>query len=222
MSVQTKIEPFHPMRVNQHLFPELVSCYRAIYAQGPWHEWKKCISCQHYWGKKDEQYLIQNNFTCIECSMPVVNYWPDGVVRNDILNDITENAICRIVIINEKVAGFCWGYPQTREQLSLKLSFDIWHDIESLWGQTDIIAYQAEMGIIEEFRGLGLAQILYASRLKEFLSQGLRIGIVRVREKPEPSKTYLWYYRKLRYEIVKQYPESDGRVILGTRLQSSD
>jgi hypothetical protein len=57
---------------------------------------------------------------------------------------------------------------------------------------------------------------LVRRRLSDFLELGLKIGVVRTRQEPEPSETFLWY-RKLDYINIASYP--DGRVILARALE---
>jgi hypothetical protein len=59
---------------------------------------------------------------------------------------------------------------------------------------------------------------MFEKRLSDFLDQGLKVGVVRTREAPEPSVTFLWFPQKLGYHIIAKYPEEDGRVILARKL----
>lgn len=71
---------------------------------------------------------------------------------------------------------------------------------------------------MSSYRECKIAKAMVALRLTDFLQQGLKVGIVRTRQYPEPSKTFLWYQR-IGYKILASYPDGDGRVILGRRFK---
>lgn len=193
---------------------QLVECYRDVFADGPWHEWLKCPQCQKYWGTKDRGILASYKFR--HCNTPLVDFWPREQVISDLYHEITPEASCWLAMDNDGVIGFCWGYPITISNLETKLgvSFSVKLGCES----SNPIAYQDEVGVLSSYRGRKIAKAMVARRLDDFLAQGLQVGIVRTRQSPEPSETFLWYTRKLRYKILATYPGDDGRVVLGREL----
>lgn len=193
---------------------QLVECYRDVFADGPWHEWLKCPQCQKYWGTKDRGLLVSYKFR--HCDTPLVDFWPREQVVSDLYHEITPEASCWLAMDNDRVVGFCWGYPITINDLETKLGvpFSSKLGCES----SNPIAYQDEVGVLSAYRGRKIAKAMVACRLDDFLAQGLQVGIVRTRQSPEPSETFLWYTRKLRYEILAAYPGDDGRVVLGREL----
>ncbi len=201
---------------RRHIEP-LINCYRQVFADPPWNEWKKCSNpdCPDpngFWGKKDTKLLSSWNFR--HCGMPLDDYWPRDQVRQDLEHELTDITSCWLCFDGEQVVGFCWGYPITLGELEEKLKTEI--AISSQGDKRQLVAYQDEMGLIDRYRGSGLAKTMFLRRLDDFLSLGLKTTIVRTRELPNPSVTFSWFVGKLGYEVVARYV--DGRVVLARPL----
>ncbi len=194
---------------------ELVECYREVFADTPWHEWLKCPQCQQYWGKKDGGVLVTTKFR--HCGTPLVDFWSREQVVSDLYQEITPSASCWLALHASSVVGFCFGYAISVTDLEKKLAIRFSHKLAEDGG--GVVAYQDEVGVLATFRGHKIAKAMFANRLEDFLADGLRTGIVRTREFPEPSQTFLWYTEKLGYKILARYPGDDGRVILGREFK---
>jgi len=205
---------YSPNGDDHALTAQLVECYRDVFADGPWHEWLKCSQCQKYWGMKDRGFLASNKFC--HCNTPLVDFWPREQVVCDLHHEITPEASCWLALGNVSVVGFCWGYPITITNLEAKLGISFSTRLEH--EATEPVAYQDEVGVLSVYRGRKIAKAMVARRLDDFLAQGLKVGIVRTRQSPEPSETFLWYTNKLGYRILANYPGEDGRVVLGRNL----
>ncbi len=203
---------YSPHESSHELTAQLVECYRDVFADGPWHEWLKCPRCQKFWGKKDSAILAGWKFS--HCNGALLDFWPREKVICDLYHEITPKASCWLALNNDNVIGFCWGYPITVIDLELKLGISFGAELKRLCGH-EIVAYQDEVGVLFSYRGRKIAKEMIKFRLNDFLKQDLPIGIVRTRQFPEPSETFLWYTQKLGYQIIATYPDDDGRVILG-------
>ncbi len=199
-----------PNQENNAITAQLVECYRNVFADRPWNEWLKCEKCQKYWGTKDQALLASYEFS--HCGAPLVDFWPRRKVLADLHHEITPEASCWLAIHDEKVVGFSWGYPMDINDLQAKLGLNLGREIPQR------VAYQDEVGVLTSYRGRKIAKAMVARRLSDFVAQGLHFGVVRTRQAPEPSETFLWYTRKLDYKILANYPGDDGRVILGRNL----
>jgi GNAT superfamily N-acetyltransferase len=205
--------------INGNLLPQLIACYQNVFADPPWNEWVKCNHCGKYWGKQDLMFLRSINFKC--CGKRLVKFWPKDVVENDIRHEINSSASCWLALNTKgKIIGFCWGYPITLEKLEEKLGIQVVDPLREHFGikSHEKIAYQDEIGVLATYRGKKIAKQMFKNRLIDFLKQSLKVGVVRTREAPEPSVTFLWFTQKLGYHIIAKYPEEDGRVILAREL----
>lgn len=202
---------YSPQRDNGELTAQIVECYRDVFADAPWHEWLQCSRCKKYWGIKDLGLLVSAGFR--HCNMPLVDFWPREHVTHDLQTEITENASCWLAMDGEKVIGFCWGYPITITKLVSKLGIPVDDSLQA--DRNGLVAYQDEVGVRTSYRGNKIAKTMVLRRLDDFISQGLQFGIVRTRKTPEPSVTFSWYTTKLGFRVLAEYPNGDGRVILG-------
>lgn len=207
---------YSPANGDPLLTAQLVECYRDVFADGPWHEWLKCPQCQKYWGTKDRGLLVSYKFR--HCDRPLVDFWPREQVISDLHHEIAPEASCWLAMSKDRVVGFCWGYPITTSDLEAKLGVSFNNNPECHSEAAEPIAYQDEVGVLSAYRGRKIAKAMVVQRLSDFISQGLQIGIVRTKQSPEPSETFLWYTEKLGYKILANYPGDDGRVILGRQL----
>jgi ribosomal protein S18 acetylase RimI-like enzyme len=202
---------YSPRGENHPLTAQLVECYRNVFADEPWHEWLKCRQCGEYWGVKDRAMLASMKFR--HCGKKLVDFWPKEQVISDLHHEITPSSSCWLAMDKKVVVGFCWGYPIAVGELKAKLNIQF-----SGQRENELIVYQDEVGVLSAYRGRNIAKAMVLRRLDDFLNQGLKFGIVRTRQNPEPSVTFTWYTQKLGYEILAAYPGNDGRVILGRRL----
>lgn len=207
------------VRYNPHhdegLTDGLIECYREVFGEEPWNEWKKCSVCGKKWGKQE---MPQADGVFSHCGQRVVDFWPTEVVRSDLLHEITVDASCRLALEGERVVGFCWGYPISPEELGKKLEIGgLANALTRMFGELQVVAYQDELGVLKEFRGQKLAKDLFRRRLDDFRERGFDVGVIRTKTNP-PSVTYLWFTKKLGYQLVAEYNDADGRVVLARSL----
>ncbi len=209
------IERFTVGNDTNRRLTQLVECYQAVFAGHPWNEWKVCSTCGQKWGSS-ERSVLGDSF--IHCGQSVKDYWPTETVTSDIRHEVTEETSCWVVVHEDKVIGFCWGYPINVQKLQEKLRLpDFTRDIQQAYGDINQVAYQDELGVLEGFRGLGLAKAMYRVRHQDFLNRGLEVGIVRTKRTP-PSVTYSWFTR-IGYKVTSEYRDADDRVVLARKLQ---
>lgn len=193
------------LKQDESLLPQLIECYREVFSTSPWYEWKTCTKCGKKWGLEHVDELAAHQHRC--CNQEVVDFWPTEVVARDIRKELSMPfATCWLAMDGEKVIGFSWGYALTPTELDTKLGISC-----GITG-TDLLAYQDEIGVSTSYRGRHIASTLFRYRLRDFLSHGLRTGVMRTKTLP-PSVTYLWF-RNLGYRTTSSYDDADGRVIM--------
>jgi ribosomal protein S18 acetylase RimI-like enzyme len=202
-----------PQDKNHLITAQLVECYREVFADSPWHEWLKCPKCGQYWGVKDQTILVSQGYR--HCGVSLVDFWSREQVICDLYHEINKDSSCWLAIGFDKVVGFCWGYPATLNDLEKKLEVSFTNEFERAFGFQSQVAYQDEVGVITSYRGKKIAKMMVLYRLNDFIKQGLKVGVVRTRQFPEPSQTFLWY-KNLGYEVLAEY--EDGRVIMCREL----
>ena len=214
-----KYEPFHPLW-DEKKTKQVIRAYIDIYAEAPWHEWKKCSICGKYWGKKDRKFLSLNNFT--HCGVKLEPYWEEHVIKESFLKAMNSKGSAYIALDGNQVVGFCYGYQTIVSKLEEKLKIKI--PIDSLGiNSNTLVAYQSDLAVLPKYRGIyqnqKIAKELVKLRLADFLKKGSFYAFVRTRKSPEPSRTYIHYLR-LGYKVVAYYPGGDGRVVMFRQLDN--
>lgn len=205
------------LREQHTLLPSLIQCYQRVFAGEPWNEWLECRTCGATYGVEKPEILLPRNFEC--CGKPLTERWSAWQVVSDLNHELITNSSCWIALNRETVIGFCWGYPITPEKLELKLKLPGVAETIKTQFETAKIAYQDELGVLPEYRGLGLAKALFLKRHQDFRQQGLEVGVVRTKRKP-PSVTYEWFTTKLSYATIASYEPVDGRVVLARNIST--
>lgn len=191
---------------------QLVNCFKEVFSENPWGEWMTCSVCGNYWGKESLDKLIKDGF--YHCNTALRDFWTHAEVMQDIVSGTTEQSSNWIAKDNDKIIGFCWGNYDTIKNLESYLAVNF--DSSQYKKLSNFrLGYQSELGVISGYRGNKIAKQLAYRRLLDFLRMSVDYVIVRVKRNPEPSKTYSWYIEKLGYNIIAEYPNGDGRVILG-------
>lgn len=208
---------FNPhTKKGELLLPGLVGCYRAVFGDEPWNEWKKCPVCEDKWGLNEKDKLVAINFT--HCGQSVVDFWPSCTVKSDIYEELSPDSSCWLALDGSRVIGFCWGYPVKPIDLEKKLKLpEVANQIKSSFGNIAFVGYQDEIGVLKEYRGQKIAKKMFMLRLKDFLSMGIEVGVVRTMSNP-PSTAYGWF-KKTGYDVIVEYNDADRRVILARTLR---
>lgn len=197
---------------DENLFLKLVECYRKVFGAAPWYEWKLCSICSTKWGIKESEGMLSH------CGFPVIDFWPKEKVIDDILNEVTNEASCWLALYQNEVVGFTWGYPVTPFDLEKKLGlYGVRNSLQNYFGNIEYVAYQDELGVLEEWRRQNIAKNLYDIRLSDFIKNGLKVGVVRTQTKECPAVVYNWYC-KLGFKTIAEYHDKDKRIILAKKF----
>lgn len=213
---------FDPRKSPERL-EQLISCYKEVFADEPWHEWKKCPICGKKWGIDEVDELRDAGFK--HCGVLVEDFWSRDSVRQDILQEITPNSSCRLAISKnhsaEMVVGFCWGYPIDARELEQKTKLPgLYSAIQKEFPGIKEVAYQDEIGLVKEMRNLKIGSAMHRQRISDFRERGMTVAVSRTKTLP-PTVTYKWYIR-LGYKVVAEYNDKDGRVIMVASISELD
>ncbi len=200
---------FNP-NINGDMRIGIAHCYRQVFAEHPWSEWKKCRTCGKKWGFENIHDLSSLGF--IHCGVIVEDFWPiDGVIA-DFDRENSHDSSCWFLIDHHgHVVAFIWGFSSDISSIRHKVDLDFRHDI---LGSVDgnQVAYLDEVGVQANLRGKGLASVLYNAWLKDMLSLGCAAVVARTQGDPKPTVLYHWFLDK-GYEIVGQYPRGHSHEL---------
>ncbi|MDO8509742.1 MAG: GNAT family N-acetyltransferase [bacterium] len=110
-----------------------------------------------------------------------------------------------VAVDNDEVVGFCAGWTGNSIQLAEKLGAPVLPLCN--------IGYQAELGVMTQYRNQGVARKMAQTRLNWFKKSNVRQLVIR--SKPG-AVTYDW---NLRLGFSPAYVYPDGRVILTRSLE---
>lgn len=214
MNNQIKFQKFHPDYDN-HLLEGLVNCYRSVFADEPWNEWKKCTLCGQKWGISESEKLKWMDFRC--CGKELIDFWPKEKVKEDIQHEISSDSFCLLALDDENVIGFCWGYLIHPMDLEEKTELSRLSSIIISKFGDESVGYQDEIGVLPSYRDLRIGKFLHRERLNYFRGHDAETAVTRTKSNP-PTVTFHWYQR-IGYKIIAEYHDIDGRVILAARLK---
>ncbi len=204
-----EIQNFHPQKTAEWL-TSLIECYQAVFADEPWNEWRRCHKCQKVFGLKQ---ATQGGEFC-PCGNNLAPFWEVAAVKQDILHEVTDEAVCKILIQENKVWGFCWGYPIDSIALEEKTRLPgLTKALDDSFGQK-LLGYIDEVGVATHLRQKGWGQLLWNEVSRELQKKGCRVIIAR----SQPNvKMFPWWLRH-GFRLVQKYKGKDERVIIARTL----
>jgi len=195
----------------------LIKCYKRVFAEPPWNEWKRCPRCSKNFGLCDTNALRASGYRC--CETPVVDYWPSRTVEEDLRREIGPETSCWLAVSEGKVIGFAYSYPIETKKLSEKLGIELQRP-SRMSSIPAWVNYIDDIGVLPEFQRRGIAKELFGRNVLDLSNapaSRTSVFLARTRQLPQPSNMLPWFVDRLGFKIVAQYIESDGRVILGRR-----
>ena len=106
-----------------------------------------------------------------------------------------------VALVENMAVGFCAGWVGESDRLAKKLAC-------SDLGSVGVLGYQADVGVLPQFRNHGIAKQMARKRLRWFKEMGVETLVIRT--KPD-AVTCDW---NLRLGFLPAYQYPDGRVIL--------
>src|SRR3989339_1496300 len=205
--VAIKFDP----QVQSDMVLDLVHCYRQVFAEEPWHEWKKCPKCGKKWGIDQINELAEMKF--MHCGVLVEDYWPIAGVVEDVNHEIGADASAWLLKDGDQVIGFIWGYMMPLRNLQTKIRVMIHEEVQENHGSHYLVAYLDDMGLSAEYRGRHYAGRLYDLWLNDMKKFGAKLIVTRTQGDPEPTVLYHWFLHKLHYRLLKRYPDSSNVIM---------
>jgi len=218
MESQVRLVRFNPHH-DQKFLDELAECYRTVFGEHPWSEWKKCPVCAKKWGIEEMEELCSVGHS--HCGSSVVDFWPTEHVKEDLFSEITPEASCWLAIEQMNgVIGFCWAYPIHANHLEEKLELSgISNLLKDEFG-SEKVGYLDEVGLVQRMRGKRIAKKLYRAVIRDIIDGGIGVNVMRTKTNP-PTVAFHWFIKD-GYQVVAEYNDPDGRVILAKKLSEAD
>lgn len=156
----------------------IVSVYRQVFADAPWHEAHMCPVCKSSYGKD------YRDKTCEGCLQDgnhvlIVDHWPTYKVIQDFYKEMVKpDAVCILAKSDEGIVGFAWGYKMELDaQASSHLDAPGIH--ERMHGPH---FYIDEVALLLPYRGKGIGKNLITAITQD--QQRGKILLRTLRESP--------------------------------------
>jgi len=188
----------------------LVQCYREVFADEPWNEWKLCPQC----GQKFGLNQISNDHCT--CGTLLEDFWPEQQVIKDLHSELTSDALCYLASNSEQVIGFSWSYPVSSEKLETKLELMGFATSVQRFSGSEATAYLDEIGVSGPYRRRGIAKQLYRVQEAQLQQWGIKTLLARTKTNP-PTVVFSWFQR-IGYQVIDHYHDADGRVIMAKHI----
>jgi len=131
-----------------------------------------------------------------------VGMWSVEKVVADIEKELSQTgALGFLALENGKVVGCIWGYPMKQNKLFEKIGLKVPYD--------GIAMYLDDIYVAPDYHGQKVASTLYKLWIKKV---GGKVVLARTMTKP-PTVVYPWFL-KMGYEVMAEYGDDIGRVIL--------
>ena len=196
---QTALTVFTVRPYTQNDLKQLIGVYQSAFAEKPWDEYRKCVSCGVNYGIEES---VEAGKSCKKCSKPLnlVEFWSETEIIKDLELALSQRD--PIILVGEdksQLVGFTWGYRLPIEKFPF------------LKGKVlQNCSYMDEIAVRGNLRKNGLGQALGKAYLERAQSQNMDQVVLRTDERNEASmalfkKLGFWGFKQPRL-YDPQYP----------------
>ena len=178
-------------------FKELVEVYQSAFAEPPWNEFMKCVSCEVEYSKEEAETPKE---TCKKCGelLKLTPYWSAKNIRDDLEFALSQpNQIVLVAKNKNGSTGFTWGY---------KLPFEKFPFLEGKVSEQSV--YMDEIAVKGNKRQKGVGTALGREFLVKANEEGILEAILRTDERNSASMAL---FRKLGFSSIPDTSER-GKV----------
>ncbi|MCW1296075.1 MAG: GNAT family N-acetyltransferase [Candidatus Parvarchaeota archaeon] len=215
---------------------ELARCYIEIWRDEPWNEDRKCPTCDE--GKNNFGRNFRNTFCPVDGTR-LVPYWTIRRVLKDLSKELNKkDATCLIAettgkriyryfdnralctkksgikkVDKDTIIGFTWGYGIDKEEI-----FRLTKSVELLdLLENERVAYIDEIGVLNDFRALGIGEELCNSLIWKFNKKRYNSILTRTNPRAEAA---ISLFKKLGFKDTSiKDPVYNERIYLLKRLE---
>lgn len=177
---------------------QLIQVYKSAFAEPPWNEYMKCVSCGVEYGRQE---LNTRQEDCKKCSQPLnlVEFWSDTEIVEDLEFALAQpNPIVLVAEDSNGLAGMTWGYRISLEKFPF------------LEGKIPAeSSYMDEIAVRGDKRLKGVGKLLGREYIKAVRQQGLSDVVLRTDERNISSMSL---FRKLGFSGIADSESLRGKV----------
>ena len=177
---------------------QLIQVYKSAFAEPPWNEYMKCVSCGVEYGRRE---LDTRKEDCKKCNQPLnlVEFWSDAEIVGDLEFALVQpDSVVLVAENSDGIAGMTWGY---------KISFE---KFPFLLGKISTeSSYMDEIAVRGDNRLKGVGMLLGRAYIKAVRQQGLSEIVLRTDERNISSMSL---FGKLGFSGIADSESSRGKV----------
>lgn len=158
---------------------QIVKVYQSAFAEPPWNEYLKCVSCGVEYGRRRVKNLADY---CRKCEKPInlVKYWPKSSVVQDLDFALSQRRPIALVAENSKgLVGFAWGYKLSLKKIPLLKGM----------GYGSNTNYLDDIAVKKDARRMGMGSELMRAYLEQARKQGMKCVVLRTDWRNKASMT---------------------------------
>jgi GNAT superfamily N-acetyltransferase len=177
---------------------QLIQVYKSAFAEPPWNEYMKCVSCSVEYGRQE---LNTRQEDCKKCNQPLnlVEFWSDAEIVEDLGFALAQpDPIVLVAENSDGLAGMTWGYRIPFEKFPF------------LQGKVPAeSSYMDEIAVRGDKRLKGVGTLLGRAYIEAVRQQGLSEIVLRTDERNASSMSL---FGKLGLSGIADSESSRGKV----------
>jgi GNAT superfamily N-acetyltransferase len=177
---------------------QLIQVYKSAFAEPPWNEYMKCISCGIEYGRQE---LNTRQEDCKKCNQPLnlIEFWSDAEIVEDLEFALAQpNPVVLVAENSDGLAGMTWGYRLPLEKFPF------------LQGKVSAeSSYMDEIAVRGDKRLKGIGTLLGRVYIEVVKQQRLSEVVLRTDERNASSMSL---FGKLGFSGIVDYESSRGQV----------
>ncbi len=169
---------------------QLIEVYKSAFAEPPWNEYLKCVSCKVEYDKQEVKTLCKGGL-CKKCNQPLTltEFWSETDIANDLGFALTQqDPIVLVAESHDRLVGMTWGYRLPLDKFPF------------LNGKVSIEAsYMDEIAVRGDGRLRGIGTLLGENYIEAVRQQRLSEVVLRTDERNISSMSL---FRKLGFLTI--------------------
>ena len=177
---------------------QLIQVYKSAFAEPPWNEYMKCISCGIEYGRQE---VITRQKECKKCKEPLnlTEFWSDTEIIKDLESALEKpNSIILVAESDGGLTGMTWGY---------KIPLETFPFLEGKISPES--SYMDEIAVRGDKRLKGIGTLLGETYIKAVQQQGLSEIVLRTDERNSSSMSL---FRRLGFSGISDPENVRGKV----------
>ena len=177
----------------------IARCYQHVFGTDrSWNEGGQCPKCSKP-GADKKWNFHEAPPKCPDCEGDVQDYWPIPRIIGDMRQELGKpHAVCVVARMGSEVAGCCWGYSTTIEELEGHLNHGLVPEVRvqgiasalaERFPGVQRVVYLDEIFVAPEHQGQKIGRELFRRRHERFVAMGFAVITMRTKSDPPTRRS---------------------------------